>query len=143
MRTRPALACLAVLALAGCDDSPVGPPTNLEATLLFEPTSSMAETPPSVTRTDDALVATTGGGMSGCFRDEATAGRVGNVVVVTLTHRELDQVCASGILYVTFRIEVRPLPAGARDVRFNERLVDVNGTVVFNRALAQADLTLR
>jgi hypothetical protein len=142
MRPRLALACLAALALAGCGDSPVGLPTALDATILFEPTSGV-QSPPALVVTEDAMVATTDGHVSACFADEATASRRGDVVVVMLTHRELDVICTTGIMPVTFRVEVRPLPAGATEARFYERLVDLGGTTVFQRELVQRGLTNR
>ena len=143
MRPRLAFTCLALL-VAGCSDSPAEPPTGLDATLLSEPTSPSAMVEPQLYTSDDgAIIAIAPGSLSGCFDDEVTAGRVGEVVVVALTHRENGNACIPEGQPVTFRIEVRPIPSKATEARFYERLVDAGGKTVYQRGLARLDLHLR
>ena len=143
MRTRLALACLAAL-LAGCGDSPAEPPAGLHAVLLTEPTSSAGEIAPTVQVTDDgAIVATVVGALSGCNDYQATAGRVRDIVLVTLTVSPNGGRCAGFDLPATFRIEVRPVPRGATEARFQRRFLDLDGGMRFQEALVRYDLHLR
>ena len=126
MRIRLALACLAALALAGCDH-PTAPPSGLEAHLTEQVVSGgVAPVPTAVVADGDSVVATANLGLA-CAHYSASAGHLDGVLVITLTAAEGDFLCPAWIVSANFRVVVRPVRRGRHEVRFLVRYLDPAG----------------
>ena len=126
MRARLALACLAALALAGCDH-PTAPPSGLEAHLTEQVVNGIVTpVPTQVVADGDSVVATTNLGNY-CAHYSASAGHLDGVLVITLTAAEGEFLCPAWLVSVNYRIVVRPVRRGRHEVRFLVRYLDPAG----------------